>query len=325
MPQATAQQATYVQRINRVLDHIGAHLAEPLDLQTLAGVAHFSPWHFHRIFQALTGETLADCVRRLRLEAAAQRLVNRPAEPALNIALDTGFASAEVFTRAFKAQFGVTPGAWRRGAWRDWAARHQEALRKIHQGRSKQHQAAALTFRDHAVDRPAGSARPEEGRDIMQVEIRNLPDRKLAYLRHTGPYGDPGIGRAWQRFGQWCAQRGLMETAREMIGISRDNPEITPASRLRYDCCVPVDDDFRSEGEVGVQRFAGGRYACAPFKGTTADIHPAWMKMYGDWLPQSGWQADDKPGIELYEEDFEMDPKSGVFSCLLCVPVRPMQ
>ncbi|MGH8830331.1 MAG: GyrI-like domain-containing protein [Polaromonas sp.] len=48
------------------------------------------------------------------------------------------------------------------------------------------------------------------------------------------------------------------------------------------------------------------------------------MRLCGEWLPQSGWQADDKPALELYEEDFVMDPKTGAFSCLLCVPVRPL-
>ncbi len=70
--------------------------------------------------------------------------------------------------------------------------------------------------------------------------------------------------------------------------------------------------------------YGGGRYACARFTGTGADIHAAWMRLCGEWLPQSGWQADDKPALELYEEDFVMDPKTGAFSCLLCVPVRPL-
>ena len=317
-----ADRGAYVARINRVLDHISAHLAEPLDLQTLSDVAHFSPWHFHRVFQGMTGETLADCVRRLRLEAAAQRLLNRPREPALNVALDVGFASAEVFTRAFKSHFGVPPSAWRRGAWGEWVQQHRIALRKINQADRKDHQAEVFEFRDHAVDRPTGPAQLDKG-NIMQVEIKTFPAQKFAYMRHTGPFG-PGVSKTWERFGQWCGQHDLREPRRDMIGISQDNPEITPADKLRYDCCVAVDTSFKPEGEVGVQDFAGGKYACAPFKGTGADMHGAWMNMYGQWLPQSGWQADDKPPFELYGQDFEMDPKTGVFNCLLCVPVRPM-
>src|SRR6476646_11717671 len=103
---ATTNRSWYTASINRVVDHIDAHLAEPLDLETLAAVAHFSPWHFHRLFQALTGETLADRVRRRRLETAAARLLATPPQPALRIALDVGFGSAEVFTRAFRAHFG---------------------------------------------------------------------------------------------------------------------------------------------------------------------------------------------------------------------------
>ena len=320
---ATASRSHYLARIHRVQDHIAAHLADPLDLQTLAAVAHFSPWHFHRVFQALTGETLAGCVRRLRLEAAAQRLVNRPRDAALAIALDVGFASAEVFSRAFRAHFGMPPTAWRRGGSKRWTARHRDELSKIHQAVHKPNQAAAAAFPEYAVDRPAGPATANEG-TRMQVEIKTIPAHRLAYLRHTGPYGDPAIGRTWERFGQWCAQRGLVPPRHDWFGISQDNPEITPADKLRYDCCVAVGADFQPVGEFGVQDLAGGKYACAPFEGTKADIHQAWMNLYGQWLPQSGWQADDKPGIEWYGADFHMDPATGVFNCLLCMPVRPM-
>jgi AraC family transcriptional regulator len=64
----------YRERILRVLTHIQEHLDEPLDLEVLARVTCFSSFHFHRIFAAMTGETIADHVRRLRLERAATEL-----------------------------------------------------------------------------------------------------------------------------------------------------------------------------------------------------------------------------------------------------------
>src|SRR2546430_2581137 len=118
----------YLARVNRVIDHIDANLAAPLDLGALAEVAHFSPWHFHRVFQAMTGETVVERVRRRRLEIAASRLLSSPPVPALRIALDVGFGSAEVFSRAFRAHFGVTPTAWRRGAFREWAERQHAEM-----------------------------------------------------------------------------------------------------------------------------------------------------------------------------------------------------
>lgn len=101
--------------MNAVLDHIDRHLDTPLDLAQLADVAHFSRFHFHRVFAAWMGETLGDYARRRRLETAALRLACRPDETILDIALATGFGSGEAFARAFKIKFGCTPTAWRAG------------------------------------------------------------------------------------------------------------------------------------------------------------------------------------------------------------------
>src|SRR5262245_25979296 len=103
----------YSRRIERVIDHIGAHLDEPLDLDRLAAVACFSPYHFHRIYRAMTGETVADALRRLRLHLAAGELVE--GHPAIErIARRAGYASVAAFTRAFRAGYGIPPATYRR-------------------------------------------------------------------------------------------------------------------------------------------------------------------------------------------------------------------
>jgi AraC family transcriptional regulator len=313
---------TYIARINRVIDHIDAHLADPLDLATLAGVAHFSSWHFHRVFQAMTGETLAERVRRRRLEVAAGRLLGLPSEPVLAIALDVGFGSAAVFTRAFNAHFGVTPTDWRRGAFRSWAERHRVELGKIHQADRKAHQAVAEAFRQDQRSWPKGPV-PRSGDSEMKIELKTLPEVRVAYMRHVGPYGDSGITRTWQRFAAWCGEHGLMDARRTMYGVSHDNPDVTPPAKCRYDACIEVDGGFRPEGEIGVQTLGGGRYACTEFAGPSTEIHTAWMKLC-DWLPDSSWQAADGAPLEIYGRDFVMDEKTGAFNCTLCMPVRPL-
>jgi AraC family transcriptional regulator len=318
-----ADRSWYVARINRVIDHIDAHFAEPLDLGTLAAVAHFSPWHFHRVFQALTGETLAERVRRRRLETAAGLLLASPPATALQVALDVGFGSAEVFTRAFRAHFGVTPTAWRRGAHRAWARRHHLQLRKIHQADRKGHQAAVPVFLQDAELWPRGRhAKAATGGKRMQVEIKTLPETRVAYMRHVGPYGSSSITRMWLRFASWCEAEGLMSPRPQMFGISQDSPDVTPPDKCRYDACVEVGPSFQPDGEVGVETIWGGRYACTRFTGTSAEIHDAWMRFLGGWLPDSGYQCANHPAIEIYEADFSVDPETGAFSCLLCMPVK---
>jgi AraC family transcriptional regulator len=97
-----------------VVEHIDRHLDDKLDLATLADVAHFSPFHFHRLFHALTGEPLGDYIRRRRLEMAAVRLRSQPDDTVLQIALGVGFGSAESFSRAFRARFSASPSQWRK-------------------------------------------------------------------------------------------------------------------------------------------------------------------------------------------------------------------
>jgi AraC-like DNA-binding protein len=87
---AGASQLDYEQRVNRVIDHVRTHLAEELSLATLARVAAFSPFHFHRVFRAVTGETLFGFIQRQRLEKAAGALHQHPGLTGLAIALDHG-------------------------------------------------------------------------------------------------------------------------------------------------------------------------------------------------------------------------------------------
>ena len=313
--------SAYIARVNRVLDHIDGHLPDELDLRALARVARLSPWHFHRVFQALTGETVADRVRRRRLEVAAARLLASD-DKALRIALDVGFGSAEVFTRCFRAYFGVTPTAWRRGGFRAWASRHRVALSKIRQADRKTYQEVVQAFLQDGELWPAGHVPRRRKGDVMEVKLQTIPKTRVAYLRHVGPYGGSGIAQAWQRFAAWCEEHGLMSPRRRMYGVCQDIPDLTPPEKCRYDACVEVDASFRPEGEFGVQTLPGGLHACTKFTGTPDRIHAAWMALYAGWLPDSGYQADDRPCVERYIRDPSLDRRDGAFSCWLCLPVR---
>jgi AraC family transcriptional regulator len=305
-----------------VLDYVDAHLTDKLDLATLAKVAHISEWHFHRVFQSLTGETPGNWVRRRRLEVAAMRLLASRREPVLKIALEVGFRSPEVFTRAFVAYFGVTPSAWRRGASSEWHARRHLEWSKIRQEDSKAHQDARKDWLQHPDAWPRPNTVTPSEEPAMTVELKTMPEVRVAYLRYVGPYGTAGLTRTWQRFSAWIAARGLTDRAR--FGVARDAPELTSADRCRYDACVEVGEDFTPdpEEEIGLQHIEPGLCACASFYGTGAEIHRTWLQLFSTWLPASAYEADDRPAFERYGADSVLDPETGRFSCQLCLPVR---
>ena len=153
-------------------------------------------------------------------------------------------------------------------------------------------------------------------------EIRTFLATRVGYMRFVGPYGSPGIPDLWKRFVAWCTARGLMSPERRIFCVAQDNPNITPPDQTRYDVCIEIDASFEASGEVAVQTIPGGVFACAPFRGTAAEIRPAWVRLLGKTLPDAGYDVELAPAIELYDADTAVDRETGVLTCLLCMPVR---
>jgi AraC family transcriptional regulator len=298
----------YEQRVNRVIDHVREHLAEALSLERLAQIAAFSPFHFHRIFRAITSETLATFIQRLRLERAAVALIHHPDQSVLAVALDHGFSSAATFARAFRGHFGMSATTWRAGGAQRWSKRSKP--------NSKPGKAKRPGLRH-------GSPRPSK-EDAMNVAVRELPRYRVAYMRYVGPYGPHGIPELWKRFREWLGTRGLLGPGSIRLGIGHDDPEVTAPEKCRYDACVVVPESFAADKWVNVVEVPGGKYAVAEFIGTADKIREAWEALYRSWLPGSGYQPDDRPCLEVYRGNPEVDGRPGTFRCELCVPVRPL-
>jgi len=301
--------------MHRVLEHIDRHLDESLDLDTLAGVANFSAFHFHRLFSVWMGETLGEYLRRRRLELAALRLVSQPDLPVLHAALSVGFGSAEAFARAFKARFGSSPTAWRSSE----RARHRnegQANRKRNQAVSKPGQAGKTGKRNDGASRVRAQEAP------MNIKIVDRQPTPIAYFRHVGPYGQP-ISDFWQKtVYPWMVTNDLLGSPR--FGISYDDPKITAPEKCRYDAGVEVPPGFVGSGKHLTTVVPGGKYAAADYKGTAKEIGDAWAELLREWLPESGMQLDSRPFFEYYSRESTYDPRTGVFTCQLHIPVAAL-
>ena len=99
-------------RIDAVKKYVGEHTAESLDRATLAKVAGFSISHFHRVFLENTGENIASYVRRVRLQRAGRKL-RMGAVDITEVALAAGYETHAAFGKAFKKQYGFSPGEFR--------------------------------------------------------------------------------------------------------------------------------------------------------------------------------------------------------------------
>src|SRR5258708_10964734 len=111
--QKTQANGEYTQRINRVIDYLRGNLDRQVKLEELAKVACFSEFHFHRIFGAVSGETLNNFANRLRLEKAA-RLLRFSDQSIIDLALECGFSSSSTFSRAFQKAYSIAPSRFRK-------------------------------------------------------------------------------------------------------------------------------------------------------------------------------------------------------------------
>jgi AraC family transcriptional regulator len=303
----------YAARMNRVIDHIQAHLSDSLNLEQLASVACFSPFHFHRLFRAWMGETLQEFVHRLRLERAAQLLIFDPFRSISEIAAECGFTSSGAFARAFKQTFGEPASEWRK--------------RKICETNRNGGEAEKDTFLGFSKAADTISRRQENPMTKIPfaVRVQEFAPETIAYIRHTGPYkGNTNLFR--QLFTQlfaWAESRGLLGPVPRYLSIFQDNPNLTPAARQRLEVALVVPPGTAPKGEIGVRTTEGGLYATARVYVPLEDYTAQWDILVGDWLPGSGYQPDHRPALEFYLNNPETDPK-GKYHVEICLPVRSL-
>jgi AraC family transcriptional regulator len=269
----------YKTRLLRVLVHIQQHLDEPLSLDELAARACLSPFHFHRVFTGMLGESLQCHIRRLRLERAAWQLKLGRA-PVVQIALGAGYETHEAFSRAFRSAFRLSPTQYRR--------RH--AASPTLPARSHVHYLRGAPLRNFQTTHPMNPS--------SHVTIQQLAPQRVAFMRHVGPYD--GVGPTWEKLTMLLGKDGLLGPDSRFFGLCHDDPEVTPPDKIRYDACVTVGDDFSPHGEIGMQVISGGEYATMVHAGPYHRLGASYRKLLGQWLPRSGRSLRAVPCFEQY-------------------------
>ncbi|MEY9781095.1 AraC family transcriptional regulator [Sinorhizobium fredii] len=255
--------ATYERRLHRVSAYIYGHLDEELDLDRLSEIACLSPHHWHRIYRAVHGETLAATVKRLRLQRAAAELVQTDLAVEV-IARRSGYPNVQSFNRTFKAVYGLPPARYRK------------------EGSHKAFETPWM-----------------EGNAVMyDVTLRTIDPLTLLGVAHSGSY--MAIGQAFETLYGTLFARGLFRPDMEMIGIYLDDPELVDTDKLRSFACVTTKEDGLAEAQLTPQSIDGGQYAVLRHKGPYADMPKAYQWFYGTWLSNSGREIRDSVMFEKY-------------------------
>ena len=260
-------------RLERVFRWLADHLDDALDFATLADVACLSPYHFHRIYHSMQGETVTETVRRLRLHRAAVELITGEL-PVQRIARRAGYGSQEAFTRAFKGAYGVPPARYR------------------------------AAFVPHPT-----AGKPEDAMEstmTYQATICEAATIQVAALPHRGDYQK--IGPTFERLVALASGQNLFGPSTRSFGIYYDDVSAVPREALRADACMSVPGGWTPGGQLELREIRGGRYAVTLHVGPYAELERAYKWLYGTWLAQSGEEPADAPCVEEYLNDARTVP-----------------
>jgi AraC family transcriptional regulator len=171
-----------------------------------------------------------------------------------------------------------------------------------------------------ADGRPTEFSPVDSGGSTMDVKIKQMEQQRVAFMRHVGPYDQ--CGKIWEALCKQLGARGLLGPGTQFIGLCHDDPDVTPADKIRYDASIPVDDDFQPEGEIGVQIIAGGDYAMVTHQGPYSTLNETYAQLCGQWIPRSGRSVRSAPCFEIYLNDPESTEPAELLTDIY-VPLEP--
>lgn len=237
---------------------------------TARGIAEqvgLSEYYFNRLFRKEVGETVAEYIRRHRLDLAAMRL-RWTKDDISSIAHDAGYGSQEAFTRAFSARLGKSPRRYRQSLW-GWAAH------------------------------------PSDNTAKQSIRVRQIESMQCLTRRYIGSYSD--VPSFWRSFlealpGMLTSQPGAF-----YIAFVFDDPKITEPNRIRYDCGLILQNVHAWELQTLLATgFASlktrpGLYACLLQAGPYNPVGRSYSAILDHWLPsQRRYTMADDPALEIH-------------------------
>lgn len=283
----------YFLEIQRAIDFIESNLTEDVTLSDVTQTTNFSMYHFHRIFQAMVGESITDYIRKRRLTEAARALAQTE-NPILDISLDYQYQSQEAFSRAFKKMYGLTPGKYRQ---------HPYPL-------------IFLEKRTLTPDRLTHLQR----RITMQPKIIQKEGFSVIGLEYYGANTDGEIPAMWGELNKRIQEIPNRVNSNTCYGVCSPVEKLAEEFKFFYLAGVEVTrTDQIPEGMVA-KSVPAAQYAVFSHKGSPDNLDQTYEYIMGTWLPNSGYEQVMSPDFELYDQRF--NPESEDSEMFIYIPIK---
>ncbi|MCG9683320.1 AraC family transcriptional regulator [Vibrio sp. Isolate23] len=291
----------HLQRVRQLQFYLEENCSERLNLDKASKVANLSPFHLHRVFKVVTGETISEYIRRIRYEKAAQLLMFQSSSITA-VALECGFSSSQAMAKSFKTYIGVTPTQIKQcQTMQEYSAlmRNSKIGSKLRKNGNEV--GASLRYSDFELKKQGN----------IDMKTVNLEKRTVAYVRIVGPYGE-NYEEAVEKLYLWAGAKGLQG---ECLFLYHDNPEITPADKCRTDIALQVPEGTTGGSGVAIEVIPAGSYAV--LRKTVEDkqqYEKYWNQLIEEIIAKK-FELDQRPCFELYHSYDEKTGRADVSFC----------
>lgn len=261
--------------LERAVEYIETHLDEHIGLNDVSRETGYSYYYMTRLFSSVLGESAGRYINRRRLYRASEKLLHTDRR-VIDIAIESGFESAEAFSRAFKAVFASSPTEYRRAG----------------------------------IDLVMNAKRELEPGDVCHIannisrepEIIWMEETKTAGIRGTTSLFDNRLPGLWERFLALDQKNSGTGNIRYCI-CETQQTSYTKNGDVLFSVMVgsPVTDYHNLPPGLAEKTLHAGKYAVFTHRGDFGKLYKTYQYIFGTWLPSAKEELDDREDFEQYE------------------------
>lgn len=296
----------YIKRINNIILFIDENLDQELNLETIANVGFYSPFHLHRIFKAITNETINEYITRKRIEKTVSVLLHKREIPVAELSLQYGFNSNSSFTRTFKKFYGISPTEFRKS--------NPYKFSKIGKAESKNGQENVI------LEEYICNINNLKNWIKMnaKIEIKEMPKLDVAFITQIG---HNGMENAYAKLIKWATPKGLLENENlKVITIYHDSFKITEPDKVRMSACISLKEKVEVSGEIGLTTIEKGKFIVGHFEIGIYEFEKSWSSLF-IWMNENGYKKADRNPYEIYYNNFNEHPEK-ISIVDFCIPIE---
>ncbi|MDH6251627.1 AraC family transcriptional regulator [Chryseobacterium sp. H1D6B] len=297
----------YKKIIVKIIQYIDTHLDTELSLEKVSAIGGYSPFHFHRMFKLIIGETLQNYIVRKKIEKSAFYLAVKKGISIKEIYLELGFADHSVFNKTFKKYYGSSPSEFRRSA--------PENFHKILQVQSKNGQVDAVFAQylcniENLLNWTAMN---------LKIKVTDMPEMNLASVMSLGI---TNVEPSYNVLIEWAEKKHLFPREHvKMISVYHDSFKVTPPEKVRIHACMLLDEKLEvQEGEIFSETIEAGKFIVGSGEVTLADFEKCWVSLFL-WMNENHYTMRKAFPFEIYHSNFKEHPE-GKMIVDFCIPIR---